>query len=886
MTSAEMNPIEKLNPKRLAVATGVYLLLAAVGVQFALRGPVSPIWPATGFSIFLVWRFGFAYALAPFIAGTVCNLYFNLQPLAAFSIAGANALEGILGALILNWVDDWDDPQRPDLKAFVTMLAMIAAPVATAAISSLALLAAGHGSKHGALINGLIWWNANTIGGLMFFPLFKALCDYVCEARAGGREKKARLGRDLALACALAVVFGVFAWAMMSVGQGEYFLALIPLAVLVTLRFVPDLASRLAVISVAVVAVVATKNGIGPFQHGTTTGNIIKMQAVLGTIGVAVLFTRAFLLLGRPARPYAAMLTGAALGAVVLLAFTRYERRLEKETLSLVIHRESEKVERRLGEYVSALSSAAAFWKASERAGRDVTSEEWSNYIRELRLTDRAAGLRCIARAIWVERTDEGRFLAEQRKTKPGFVIKEIPASAGARMPSNARDYRIVVTDSEPLTLNGFAIGLDLGSEPRRLEAAESAAHAGEARMTTGLPLARERSAAGEAVSGFILFLPVQIGRRTLGWVYEPFDSKAFFSGIFNEIEEGVGWTVAFQNEPGQTVYASAGLSHPHALPLTTSTLDIAGRTLVFSWYKLGGYAASQDMTAAWIMAMIILISIALATTITNIETVRDHAVVLAEKISADLEKHRSAIFHSSKMSTLGHMAAGVAHEINNPLTIIAGYAFQCLDEMRRGDTAANRPHVERLERITETVMRISKIIRGLQAFSRPGERLPRKRLALSQIVATVRDLCTTKFAREGISLRIGAAPDVEIEAVPVQIEQVLMNLLTNAYDAVCALEERWVEMTFERLGDRLAIVVTDSGTGLPTEIQARIAEPFFTTKPMGQGMGLGLSICRTLVENHGGKLRYRGGSGRTCFEIELPIAGTGPSRTEALFAE
>jgi len=221
-------------------------------------------------------------------------------------------------------------------------------------------------------------------------------------------------------------------------------------------------------------------------------------------------------------------------------------------------------------------------------------------------------------------------------------------------------------------------------------------------------------------------------------------------------------------------------------------------------------------------------------------------------------------------MASLGQMAAGIAHEVNNPITIIHGTAGL----LKKAAQTPNRDQekiVNGLERIEKTALRISRIIKGLRMFSRSGENDPATPTPLSEILEETLDLCRERFKDYAIDLRIGSIPNVAIRCRPTQISQVLLNLLNNSFDAVSRGQEKWVRMDFESDSARVRISVTDSGPGLPEETQRRLMEPFFTTKEPGKGTGLGLSISRGIVEEHGGTLTYERENRNTCFSITLP---------------
>lgn len=245
----------------------------------------------------------------------------------------------------------------------------------------------------------------------------------------------------------------------------------------------------------------------------------------------------------------------------------------------------------------------------------------------------------------------------------------------------------------------------------------------------------------------------------------------------------------------------------------------------------------------------------------------------ITERIEAlgALDEERARTIHASKMASLGEMAGSIAHEINNPLAIIAGKAYQLKAAAESGKLDLTSV-AQIAGKIEETGFRISKIIQGLRSFSRKGEQDPFARASLRTIVDDTLELCRQRFQAHGIRLDVKAA-NTEIECRAVQISQVLLNLLNNAFDATERLGDRWVEIeTREVPGKFVEILVTDSGTGIPAALREKIMLPFFTTKKGTRGTGLGLSISQSIIVDHGGELTVDETCPNTRFKIRLPV--------------
>lgn len=244
---------------------------------------------------------------------------------------------------------------------------------------------------------------------------------------------------------------------------------------------------------------------------------------------------------------------------------------------------------------------------------------------------------------------------------------------------------------------------------------------------------------------------------------------------------------------------------------------------------------------------------------------------ITEQKRSIELiHEQQHKLVTSAKMASLGEMAGGLAHEINNPLSIIHSLIFRLNSTLNSGEIDIEKVHSD-LNKIDMTVERIAKIVKGLKSFSRNAELDPKQMADLKQIIDDVFELCQERIRLGGIEMKINIPADIKINCRPTQICQVLLNLISNAVDAVMELNEKWITINATVNADKIMIEVVDSGSGIPAQIAEKIMQPFFTTKEVGKGIGLGLSISLGIIQDHNGKLNYDPTSKNTSFKIELP---------------
>lgn len=262
----------------------------------------------------------------------------------------------------------------------------------------------------------------------------------------------------------------------------------------------------------------------------------------------------------------------------------------------------------------------------------------------------------------------------------------------------------------------------------------------------------------------------------------------------------------------------------------------------------------------------------------------REVLLVTTSDITKRLETEQQLI-HASKMATLGEMATGIAHELNQPLSVIktaSSFFIRKLDDGRPLDPATLDAM---LRKIDANIDRATRIINHLRQFARKSE-LKLERIQVNDVLRGAFDVFSQQLKLRRIEVVWETDPELpKIDADPGRLEQVFINLLINARDAI---EERWagreagegdkrIHIATYHDGQRVIIEIRDTGVGVPPHLAERIFEPFFTTKQAGQGTGLGLSISYGIVKDCRGTIRVKPApEGGACFVIEFPLPENG----------
>lgn len=1001
----------------LLVAAG-YLVLLKLGLSLAsLHGSVSPVWPATGFSIsvFIISRSKFGWKNGPalfpgiFLGAYIGNQLTGTPHVAALLMGLGNALEGFIGAEIyLKTKQSLTLRNKRAFGPWALFLACTLAPIVSATVGVFALWSSG--LIKADLIHK-VWWTwylGDFLGGLIITPL-------AITARQFTKNFEKYFHQTVPLAMTIGLPSVLVSYLVFYADKGSSFLyALFPLIFLTTFSLNAFFGYSLVLIF-STMGILSTFKGLGPYVGGTSNQNLLNFQ--LTSIGLVLVAYAADQWSHQKIKLRLFWISTIAFTFLgwVYYSFHKGSAQENHTKFELVVQDAIRATQESINRYEIAMAAGAS--QFSIRSG--ISKNEWRNYYDALQLDKRYPGILGVGVVYPVAKDRLGQFVAN--RAQYGQREFKYHAIRGNEDPARKIDNHFIITFIEPLDRNAAALGLDLASETRRYEAAHKSRTLGISTVTAPIQLVQDKITR----PGFLIFVPYFEGtpRAHKGWVYAPFIAQDFFQGIKGEFLKQIEFQfsdVAAKSPDGEAIYRSGNYKwdEKHGIRLTFDFLD---RKLEIRAVRSNLFISQLDSSAAWIALLGALLTVIIVqvygrtltensrietlvkrqtqelrsresmwkmltqtlpvgmyqtdkrgkcifvnpkwmeiTGLTQEQAIEDdwvqavhpddrdrlfnawnsfvegkpfaheyrfinrrsnppktifvfgratpiiasNGVIMGyigtiEDVS-DLKNQQLALASASRLSALGEMAGGIAHEINNPLAIISGQSqilskkvaeaissglFGPIDNLDK--TAWIEYLNSGLKKIQDTSVRISKIIKGLKTVSRSGENDPFTEVEVKPLIEGVAALCMEKFKNHSIQLSCQSVDGVYVLGRETQLSQVLINLLNNSYDALQDSDlkskpetsqeptsiSKWIKLAAIENKGKIEIRVADSGYGISEEIVRKLMQPFFTTKPPGKGTGLGLSISKSIALDHGGTLVYDSYAEHTTFKLTLPIA-------------
>jgi signal transduction histidine kinase/pSer/pThr/pTyr-binding forkhead associated (FHA) protein len=313
------------------------------------------------------------------------------------------------------------------------------------------------------------------------------------------------------------------------------------------------------------------------------------------------------------------------------------------------------------------------------------------------------------------------------------------------------------------------------------------------------------------------------------------------------------------------------GIRSAMCVPLLAST-KVIGVAYVDKLSHIAAFGA-EDLEFLTVLCNSAAISIENARLFSEVQARNREVTEANRQIEAsyrELEKTQQKLIQAEKLSSLGRLVAGIAHDLKNILTSVTGYA-QLLRMPAPDDKRATY-----VERLNETTAMCTKMVRDLMGFARQDDVMPEP-ANLNTLATEAIDIASTSATEAGVEIVHELAEELPTAHLdPLQMVRVLTNLVTNAVQAMADFDgERRITVRTGHEADEVYAVVEDTGPGIPEEAMGQIFDPFFTTKPKGTGTGLGLSLCQGIVAAHGGSIEVESAPGKGArFTLRLPLEG------------
>jgi signal transduction histidine kinase/integral membrane sensor domain MASE1 len=847
------------------ITLGLGCLTVYLGLFFGSHSDsVSPVWPATGVYIALTYLWGYKQLPFVFLSYLVAKLLHNSNINASIVAAMAGTIQAFVGVFFYrSWsLSDITKQEKFGSFAFKHLaVAFVSGAISAAIGTSVLLFEKLIGIPE--IIGTFTTWTFGDALGYLF------LCPLMIQLSSWGLNKityrLSKISID-SIAILMASTFLVFYYSENSLFVYAIFISLVFFGYRNDKEFI-----HLANFIVFATAVTFTFFGRGPFLTGTATDSLISLQILLvSTAGISLALYE-FSHHGFLKHIRYTLFGGFIIAGSIFSTYYQKEMNLDKNRMTYLTSELEEQLNRKYMAHLDSLIAIRSFLLANSQ----FNYSDWQIFIKNLDIDNRLSGQIATGAIKKVDREHLKEFLKlTERKLPEKVEIKNLltfvnpVANLDSEYEKGQNEFYLISL-IEPYLINRNYYGLDISSEIQHKTAANLARQSNQATLSQNLIFRH----GGKDRNSLVLYLPVNSfsaikkNEFEMDWVFAVFDIDDFLAPFLAQFSREIQFTIrnTVANEANNLVFSNKVSFRSYKALVLNKEISLGQQKWQIDYSTTPHFMSQHLKITSWVLVLCNIIVLLLAGMIGSIQMTSEKAEQKAKALSLKL-------IYNSQMSALGEMASGIAHEINNPLTVIRAKMDQIKKRRERNIEIDINTILSTCDIIINCSDRIARIISGLMKFSHNKIKESAEVVEVSVIISNSLDILYAKFNHANIEIRESERPKVMIECHHLQIAQVLHNLLTNAYDAVELLEERWIEVEYFISSKSIEIQITDSGNGIPKEIAEKMMNPFFTTKNVGHGIGLGLSECKGIVDSHHGELYLDAAKRNTCFILRLPL--------------
>ncbi len=828
-----------------------YFLCAKIGLALAtINNIASPVWPATGIGIACTILFGRRILIAIFISALLANYLSSTPLLASLLIAIGNTLEAYLGAWLYKKISDLNQKFLFQNELLSITLTSLLAPISSASIGTLALVALKITPWAAYSAAWTTWWIGDVLGALVFIPIILNIKNW----RELFLNKKKLVISTVGILSIICIVF-IFP-------IGHPFLFLLFPTLLISIYGQRVFGVYFTVVAMSCISIWLTVNNVGPFSGGNANNNLVNLQLFLASFAITGLAIIGFKKLGHLSGAQKILAVGWCLGGILFAVFHFDENSRDNKRFNDLIDDAQSAISNRIKFYERALQSGVSLHSASN----NVSSQEWKTFLDTMKTFESHPGINGIG-VIWpVDSKKLKQFENAQQRELSNFKIRAVPSSLSLQEAEQKYHNHYIISLIEPYEKNKLAHGLDIGTENNRRLAAELARDTGLPTATNKIQLIQDN----QSRAGFLLLVPMyqkKFQGTTLeerrahftGWTYAPFVTENFLADALQNLSSELDMkaydqddyedlnNLVFNSNSTKTKNTNwlKAISNKWSLTENSkiSQINLGQNPLYFKWEKAQGFISAKNTINAWIAFCCSLFTLLFASFFVSLykNTVREEAAIETARIKSEF-------------------LATMSHEIRTPINGIIGLS----DLMNT--TEMNAEQKNYMHAITTSADSLLHIINDILDFSKieSGKFLIEKvSFNLKELILQIQTSLEVLAKKKNLVLSIEMDIDTQVlfKGDPSRIRQILTNLISNA---IKFTEQGSVKIKVTALipGDKQTFFrfeVEDSGIGISHEDCEKLFQPFTqvdasTTRKFG-GTGLGLSISRQLVELMNGSI-------------------------------